>query len=477
MLDVFHSYKQDRRHYGFIYNEYTNARNIAHELAHGTNALHHTFSQESESFYTTKETDNLMDYNGGTTLTHSQWQWSHEKHRNVLGFLDDEGEGEMLAAISVVQILEAIKIDNQKGNNCTDLSLWAGKKSFENKLTLSDNLILEYIDVNIALTKNANNKNNPLQIEPLQINPILLHTTKVEVSSGEDEQFVKIYYNRIGKKTLAETSASEQNEEAISFVIKESQLDELKTYLNLMQTADATWVSQFNKNIFGNCSCWRGSCCFQCSQYIVKNSTNMYSPAASRVVVMKFPIAKRPLAEMQTPILAGDLQQAIDYINKSIAENKPVVAGVYYRKKQEDIKRNVDKILPNLNEERKKLAKILHDIEYEENNIDLLREKEQGQHKVDSLQAKYDKANKMPYNAIEPTFHFIVIDGKGFDVNKKQYYYHFLEVGTESNMKGTNENNRLYIYNNEIKGTRGFDTREYILTEIRKHSLSGDACP
>ena len=83
----------------------------------------------------------------------------------------------------------------------------------------------------------------------------------------------------------------------------------------------------------------------------------------------------------------------------------------------------------------------------------------------------------MPCNAIEPTFHFIVIYGKGFDVNKKQYYYHFLEVGTESNMKGTNDNNRLYIYNTEIKGTCGFDTREYILTEIRKHSLSGDACP
>jgi hypothetical protein len=82
------------RHYGFIYNEYTNARTIAHELAHGTNALHHTFSPESETFYTTSKTDNLMDYNGGEYLNHSQWQWSHEKHRNVLGFLDDEGEGE-----------------------------------------------------------------------------------------------------------------------------------------------------------------------------------------------------------------------------------------------------------------------------------------------------------------------------------------------------------------------------------------------
>ena len=42
------------RHYGFIYNEYTNARTIAHELGHGTNSLHHTFSAESETFRTTK---------------------------------------------------------------------------------------------------------------------------------------------------------------------------------------------------------------------------------------------------------------------------------------------------------------------------------------------------------------------------------------------------------------------------------------
>jgi hypothetical protein len=35
-----------------------------------------------------------MDYNGGEYLNHRQWQWSHEKHRNVLGFLDDEGESE-----------------------------------------------------------------------------------------------------------------------------------------------------------------------------------------------------------------------------------------------------------------------------------------------------------------------------------------------------------------------------------------------
>ena len=102
--DIIGGYMPVGRHYGFIYNEYTNPRNIAHELAHGTNALHHTFLPESETFYTTSKTDNLMDYNGGTTLTHTQWQWSHEKLRNVLGFLD--GEGESLDISSVCNLLQ-----------------------------------------------------------------------------------------------------------------------------------------------------------------------------------------------------------------------------------------------------------------------------------------------------------------------------------------------------------------------------------
>jgi hypothetical protein len=73
--------------------------------------------------------------------------------------------------------------------------------------------------------------------------------------------------------------------------------------------------------------------------------------------------------------------------------------------------------------------------------------------------------------------HFVVIDGKGIDVQKKLFYYHFMELGTIIQDNGINKTNRLYIYNTEIKGTRGFDTREYILTEIRKHGLSGVACP
>ena len=133
-------------------------------------------------------------------------------------------------------------------------------------------------------------------------------------------------------------------------------------------------------------------------------------------------------------------------------------------------------ILPELKLAEENLTQIINYInefgESEEFNL----QKIQKQHKLDSIQMVYNKT-VMPYNAVEPTFHFVVIDGKGYDVNKKRYYYHFLEVGTENNMNGTNEDNRLYIYNTEIKGTRGYDAREYIVTEVRKHGLSGSACP
>ena len=91
--EVVSGYMPVGRHYGFIYNQYDNARTIAHELAHGALSLSHTFSDSSESYLGQRgTTDNLMDYNGGTALNHIQWQWAHETHRNILGFLDDEGK-------------------------------------------------------------------------------------------------------------------------------------------------------------------------------------------------------------------------------------------------------------------------------------------------------------------------------------------------------------------------------------------------
>ena len=90
--------------HGFIYDNPT-SKYVAHVpmaigIGHGApdshrDALHHTFSDESESYHAPQgTTPNLMDYSGGTALNHLQWQWMHESHTNLLGFLDDESEGE-----------------------------------------------------------------------------------------------------------------------------------------------------------------------------------------------------------------------------------------------------------------------------------------------------------------------------------------------------------------------------------------------
>ena len=83
------------RQFGFIFEQFDVASTIAHEVSHGAFSLHHTFSDESESYHAASgTTPNLMDYSTGTTLNHLQWQWMHESHTNLLGFLDDEEESE-----------------------------------------------------------------------------------------------------------------------------------------------------------------------------------------------------------------------------------------------------------------------------------------------------------------------------------------------------------------------------------------------
>ncbi|MCQ2376364.1 MAG: hypothetical protein MJ069_10775, partial [Salinivirgaceae bacterium] len=80
--------------YGFIYKELTNARTIAHEIAHGAFHLEHTFAQSN---YLAPEgtTDNLMDYNGGETLNHWQWQDVHDPKRVWLKWAQEESGAEM----------------------------------------------------------------------------------------------------------------------------------------------------------------------------------------------------------------------------------------------------------------------------------------------------------------------------------------------------------------------------------------------
>lgn len=81
----------------------------------------------------------------------------------------------------------------------------------------------------------------------------------------------------------------------------------------------------------------------------------------------------------------------------------------------------------------------------------------------------YDKG-VTPYNTSnKATYHFIVLVGKGYDKERRKYYYRFYEVGTSDRSVALSESNRLYIDSSErlIRGT--YKNKIYTITEVRKN--------
>ncbi len=91
--DVVSGYMPRGYQFGFIYNEFTNARTIAHELCHGAFHLKHTFDA-TDYLASEGSTDNLMDYNGGDVLNHWQWKDIHQPKSVRFKWLQDESGAE-----------------------------------------------------------------------------------------------------------------------------------------------------------------------------------------------------------------------------------------------------------------------------------------------------------------------------------------------------------------------------------------------
>ena len=81
-------------------------------------------------------------------------------------------------------------------------------------------------------------------------------------------------------------------------------------------------------------------------------------------------------------------------------------------------------------------------------------------------------SNYHPGNNDETTDHFIVITGRGFDSDREQYYYNYVETarGVGRGNEATSDNNRLYYdsYTGMFINPNGFCGKEgYSLTQIR----------
>jgi hypothetical protein len=79
----------------------------------------------------------------------------------------------------------------------------------------------------------------------------------------------------------------------------------------------------------------------------------------------------------------------------------------------------------------------------------------------------YENEYKYTYNTNPATFHYIVIVGKIYKNNKE--YYKFFDVGTAHETYGTNESNLLEIDVSRSLILGKYQSRNYIVTEIRKN--------
>jgi len=92
------------------------ARSIAHEVAHGTFNLRHTFSTENRYMLSEGTTDNRLDYNGGTALYKYQWDLIHDPEKIWFAWMEEEEEGEMASGKTDAKITFSKLEDTDIGN-------------------------------------------------------------------------------------------------------------------------------------------------------------------------------------------------------------------------------------------------------------------------------------------------------------------------------------------------------------------------
>ena len=338
--------------YGFIFEQFDVASTIAHEVSHGAFSLHHTFSDESESYHAPQgTTPNLMDYSGGTTLNHLQWQWMHESHTNLLGFLDDESEGELkdIDSLQVLSYLEKIhkaNFDNKKSLVLNIDKDWSYGKS--GQIALDDSTKLNYLFM-FALTSNEEKGNTISDVTTTKAISIIPYERNKTVSTNDGVSYTTYKFK------------TEQKFECLSFTVKTDECEVFENYLyspNVDISDKVAWVSQFDENIFGKCTgCWRSSCCRRACEYMLGNNkvaecnnSDIAKKAPYKVQIGTIKVAyfadndkNYNLSEYNsTPLIydANAVDEAYNYIKSELEANRPVLIGVGHNKSSGNVPNN-----------------------------------------------------------------------------------------------------------------------------------------
>ena len=133
--------------YGFIFNYKSNPDLLAHELAHGTFNLRHTFSDKAQHYFNQGTTKNLLDYSNSTELWKYQWDLIHNPEKILFSWAQDEEEGALKTSIVdflpimnyspysfSTKELKDIKMFATTEDNCTQLDTEKDWLIFSNKI-------------------------------------------------------------------------------------------------------------------------------------------------------------------------------------------------------------------------------------------------------------------------------------------------------------------------------------------------------
>lgn len=222
-----------RSGYGFLTPTAT-PRDAAHELGHGVFNLRHTFSDNNVVNLPEGSTKNLMDYSTGSELFKYQWDYIHNPEGGLFVFEDSE-EGAMwdshLSKESIRSIINLIRYDNIDMNETSDLSVFSFSKGSASNLKLTDDFVLDYIDIEVGSGKKNNLEDQPFTYEELYINPIEIKSEKIPDPTGQSEKFIKLYYNRMDQAAPPRTDLVKTSELGIFFAIKEAQRGPFERYI------------------------------------------------------------------------------------------------------------------------------------------------------------------------------------------------------------------------------------------------------
>ena len=163
-----------------------------------------------------------------------QWDYIHDPQSGFYMFQDEEEAAMMnshMSKESIKNIIDLIRNDNIAKENKSDLTLYAWSKGVTANLELTSDFILDYIEVKIKSGKSIGTEENPLLFEALTINPMKFKYENTTTPSGQEGNFVKVYYTRLDKASPPATGYSESDSLAVSFVIKTGQKELFKDYL------------------------------------------------------------------------------------------------------------------------------------------------------------------------------------------------------------------------------------------------------